>query len=42
MVSLAIPLSMLVAFVGMVQASISGNLMSLGPSISGSSWTAQW
>lgn len=30
MVSLAIPLSMLVAFAGMVQANISGNLMSLG------------
>lgn len=29
-VSLAIPLSMLVAFTGMVQAGISGNLMSLG------------
>lgn len=29
-VSLAIPLSMLVAFIGMVQAKISGNLMSLG------------
>ncbi len=29
-VSLAIPLSMLVAFAGMVQAGISGNLMSLG------------
>jgi cobalt-zinc-cadmium resistance protein CzcA len=29
-VSLAIPLSMLVAFAGMVQANISGNLMSLG------------
>lgn len=29
-VSLAIPLSMLVAFIGMVQANISGNLMSLG------------
>jgi cobalt-zinc-cadmium resistance protein CzcA len=29
-VSLAIPLSMLVAFIGMVQAGISGNLMSLG------------
>ena len=29
-VSLAIPLSMLVAFTGMVQAKISGNLMSLG------------
>lgn len=30
MVSLAIPLSMLAAFTGMVQAGISGNLMSLG------------
>ncbi len=30
LVSLAIPLSMLVAFAGMVQANISGNLMSLG------------
>lgn len=30
LVSLAIPLSMLVAFTGMVQANISGNLMSLG------------
>lgn len=30
LVSLAIPLSMLVAFTGMVQAGISGNLMSLG------------
>ncbi|QOY90589.1 efflux RND transporter permease subunit [Paludibaculum fermentans] len=30
MVSLAIPLSMLAAFTGMVQANISGNLMSLG------------
>src|SRR5215831_12912772 len=30
MVSLAIPLSMLAAFAGMVQANISGNLMSLG------------
>ncbi len=30
MVSLAIPLSMLAAFAGMVQAGISGNLMSLG------------
>jgi cobalt-zinc-cadmium resistance protein CzcA len=30
MVSAAIPLSMLVAFAGMVQANISGNLMSLG------------
>jgi heavy metal efflux system protein len=29
-VSLAIPLSMLVAFIGMVQAKVSGNLMSLG------------
>ena len=29
-VSLAIPLSMLVAFAGMVQANVSGNLMSLG------------
>jgi heavy metal efflux system protein len=29
-VSLAIPLSMLIAFIGMVQAKISGNLMSLG------------
>lgn len=29
-VSLAIPLSMLLAFIGMVQANISGNLMSLG------------
>lgn len=29
-VSIAIPLSMLVAFIGMVQAKISGNLMSLG------------
>ncbi len=29
-VSLAIPLSMLVAFIGMVEAKISGNLMSLG------------
>jgi cobalt-zinc-cadmium resistance protein CzcA len=29
-VSLAIPLSMLVAFIGMVQANVSGNLMSLG------------
>jgi len=29
-VALAIPLSMLVAFIGMVQAGISGNLMSLG------------
>ena len=29
-VSLAIPLSMLAAFIGMVQANISGNLMSLG------------
>lgn len=29
-VSLAIPLSMLVAFIGMVEAGISGNLMSLG------------
>ncbi len=29
-VSLAIPLSMLVAFIGMVQAGVSGNLMSLG------------
>jgi cobalt-zinc-cadmium resistance protein CzcA len=29
-VSLAIPLSMLIAFMGMVQAGISGNLMSLG------------
>src|SRR5262249_42618456 len=29
-VSLAIPLSMLVAFIGMLQAGISGNLMSLG------------
>ena len=29
-VSLAIPLSMLVAFTGMVRAGISGNLMSLG------------
>lgn len=29
-VSLAIPLSMLMAFIGMVQADISGNLMSLG------------
>src|SRR6185312_1586511 len=29
-VSLAIPLSMLFAFIGMVQARISGNLMSLG------------
>jgi cobalt-zinc-cadmium resistance protein CzcA len=29
-VAIAIPLSMLVAFIGMVQAKISGNLMSLG------------
>ena len=29
-VSLAIPLSMLIAFIGMVQAKVSGNLMSLG------------
>ena len=29
-VSLAIPLSMLIAFIGMLQAKISGNLMSLG------------
>jgi heavy metal efflux system protein len=29
-VSLAIPLSMLIAFIGMIQAKISGNLMSLG------------
>jgi cobalt-zinc-cadmium resistance protein CzcA len=29
-VSLAIPLSMLTAFIGMVQAKVSGNLMSLG------------
>jgi len=30
LVSLAIPLSMLVAFIGMLQAKVSGNLMSLG------------